>query len=381
MERVLGAVMLPQASDMNENAEPVYEVLIVDDSATVVATAKKMLEDSYIVSTASNGQEAWDILQNNLAISMVFTDLQMPVVNGLELLLKIRNSKDSRLATMPVVIVTGKTDTAAGKQAVFNIGATDFIGKPFNALDLLTRARAHIDGKQINRRRRISDVVQVERDLLASPSAFHSIGCQALEYAIENKASFVVVYVELVNHSEIEDLVGDKNATAIFLQIAKGLSETTREEDVATRLGKNKLAVIYTLSGDTAGAVVDLLVEHMNGLVFEHDGKSLDVDIAYGYESSSAYGKSSTFTEICMRADEKLQISIGKVSESSSIRNMAPGLGESIFKGFKSRGKKIGLWFALKHVIDDDYEAIPDELEYELITNMKKYLEYVEGKT
>lgn len=372
--------MLPQTSALNENAEPEYEVLIVDDSATVVATAKKMLEDSYIVSTASNGQEAWDILQNNLAITMVFTDLQMPVVNGLELLLKIRNSKDSRLATMPVVIVTGKTDTAAGKQAVFNIGATDFIGKPFNALDLLTRARAHIDGKQINRRRRISDVVQVERDLLASPSAFHSIGCQALEYAIENKTSFVVVYVELVNHSEIEELVGDKNATAIFLQIAKGLSETTREEDVATRLGKNKLAVIYTLSGDTAGAVVDLLVEHMNGLVFEHDGKSLDVDIAYGYESSSAYGKSSTFTEICMRADEKLQISIGKVSDSLSMRSMAPGLGESIFKGFKSRGKKIGLWFALKHVIDDDYGAIPDELEYELITNMKKYLEYVEGK-
>jgi PleD family two-component response regulator len=380
MERVLGAVMLPQTSAMNENAEPEYEVLIVDDSATVVATAKKMLEGRYIVSTASNGQEAWDILQTNLAISMVFTDLQMPVVNGLELLLRIRNSKDSRLATMPVVIVTGKTDTAAGKQAVFNIGATDFIGKPFNALDLLTRARAHIDGKQINRRRRISDVVQVERELLASPSAFHSIGCQALEYAIENKTSFVVVYVELVNHSEIEELVGDKNATAIFLQIAKGLSETTREEDVATRLGKNKLAVIYTLSGDTADAVVDLLVEHMNGLVFEHDGKSLDVDIAYGYESSSAYGKSSTFTEICMRADEKLQISIGKVSESLSMRNMAPGLGESIFKGFKSRGKKIGLWFALKHVIDDDYEAIPDELEYELITNMKKYLEYVEGK-
>jgi len=365
---------------MNENAEPVYEILIVDDSATVVATAKKMLEDSYIVSTASNGQEAWDILQNNLSISMVFTDLQMPVVNGLELLLKIRNSKDSRLATMPVVIVTGKSDTAAGKQAVFNIGATDFIGKPFNALDLLTRARAHIDGKQINRKRRISDVVQAESDLLASPSAFHSIGCQALEFAIENKTNFVVVYIELVNHSEIEGLVGDKNATAIFLQVAKGLSETIREEDVVTRLGKNKLAVIYNLSGDTAGAVVDLLVEHMNGLVFEYDGKSQDVEIAYGYESSSAYGKSSTFTEICMRADEKLQMSTGNVSDGLSIKNEIPGLSESIFKGFKSRGKKIGLWFALKHVIDDDYEAVPDEHQYDLVKSMKKYLEYVEGK-
>ncbi len=372
--------MLPQTSVMNENAEPVYEILVVDDSATVVATAKKMLEDSYIVSTASNGQEAWEILQNNLSICMVFTDLQMPVVNGLELLLKIRNSRDSRLATMPVVIVTGKSDTAAGKQAVFNIGATDFIGKPFNALDLLTRARAHIDGKQINRGRRISDVVQAERDLLASPSAFHSIGCQALEYAIENKSDFIVVYIELVNYSEIEELVGNKNAAAIFLTVAKGLSETIRDEDVATRLGKNKLAVIYNLVGDTADAVVNRLVEHMKGLVFEYDVQSLGVDIAYGCERSSGYGKNSTFTEICMRADEKLQLSTGNVSSELGIRNVAPGFGESIFKGFKSRGKKIGLWFALKHVIDNDYDAIPSELEYDLIKSMKKYLEYVEGK-
>ena len=369
-----------QSQAMIDHAEPVDELLIVDDSPTVIATARKMLEDRYIVSTATNGQEAWDILQNNLSISMVFSDLQMPVMNGLELLLKIRNSKDSRLATMPLVIVTGKSDTAAGKQAVFNIGATDFIGKPFNALDLLSRARAHIDGKQINRKRRMSDVVQAEHELLASPSAFHSIGCQALEYAIENKTDFIVVYIELVNYSEIEELVGEKNAKAIFLVVAKGLNETIREEDVATRLGKNKLAVMYNLVGDTADAVVNRLTDHMKSLAFEHDSQSLDIDIAYGYESSSAHGKNSTFTEICMRADEKLQASTGNVSDDLSIKNVVPELGESIFKGFKSRSKKIGLWFALKHVIDNDYDAIPEQHQYDIITNMKKYIEYVEGK-
>lgn len=373
--------MLSQTEPMIDNAEPVDEVLIVDDSATVVATAKKMLEDRYIVSTASNGHEAWDVLQSNLSISMVFTDLQMPVMNGLELLLKIRNSKDSRLATIPVIIVTGKSDTAAGKQAVFNIGATDFIGKPFNALDLLTRARAHIDGKKINRKRRMSDVVQAEHELLASPSAFHSVGCQALEYAIENKTDFIVVYIELINYSEVEELVGEKNAKAIFLVIAKGLNETIREEDVATRLGKNKLAVIYNLDGSSTKAVVDRLMEHMSSLAFEHDSQSLEIDIAYGYENSRAYGKSNTFTEICLRADENLQASSGNIADDANIKRVAPELGESIFKGFKSRGKKIGLWFALKHVIDDDYEAIPEQHQYDLIKNMKKYIEFVEGKT
>jgi len=380
MEGILGAAMSSQIGAMVDNAEPVDEVLIVDDSPTVVATARKMLEDRYIVSTASNGQEAWDILQSNLSISMVFSDMQMPVMNGLELLLRIRNSKDSRLSTMPVVIVTGKADTAAGKQAVFNIGATDFIGKPFNALDLLTRARAHIDGKKINRKRRMSDVVQAEQELLASPSAFHSIGCQALEYAIENNSNFIVVYIELVNYNEIEQLVGDKNAKAIFLVIAKGLSETIRDEDVATRLGKNKLAVLYNLAGDSSESVLDRLTEHMNDLAFEHDSQSLDIDIAYGYESSSAYGKSSTFTEICMSADEKLMASTGNIADDPGMKRVVPERGESMFDGFKSRGKKIGLWFSLKHVIDNEYDSIPVQHQQQLVKYMKNYIEYVEGK-
>jgi hypothetical protein len=117
----------------------------------------------------------------------------------------------------------------------------------------------------------------------------------------------------------------------------------------------------------------------MNTLVFEHDNQTLDVDIAYGYEDSNKYGKNSTFTEICMRADANLQSSSSGAGESL-IRSAMPDLGESIFKGFKSRSKKIGLWFALKHVIENDYEAIPQQHEKDLIRSMKNYIEFIEGK-
>lgn len=365
---------------MTGNAESVDEILIVDDSPTVIAAASKMLQDRYTVHTASNGEEAWDMLQNNMSISMVFSDMQMPVMNGLELLLKIRKSKDSRLATMPVVMVTGKTDTPAGKQAVFDIGATDFIGKPFNALDLLTRTRAHIDGKLINRKRRMSDVVQTEHEILASPSAFHSVGCQALEYALENKTDFTVVYIELANYSEIEELVGENNAKAIILTVAKRLNETIREEDVATRLGINKLAVIYNLVGTSSQVVVDRLIEYMDNLAFEHENQPLDIDIRYGYENSKKYGKNSTFTEICMCADANLQVQSGDMPGDKGAKRKASEPSESIFEGFRSRGKKIGLWFALKHIINGDYESIPDQHKHDLVSRMKKYLEYIEGK-
>jgi len=357
----------------------VDEILIVDDSPTVIAIATKMLEDRYVVVSAANGLEAWDILQNNRSITLVFSDMQMPMLNGLELLLKIRNSNDIRLAKLPVVMITGKSDTDAGKQAVFDIGATDFIGKPFDTLDLISRARAYVNPKN-SHRKRISDLALEERDILASASSFHSIGCQALEFSRENNTSISVAYIELGNYSEIEGVVGKKNAMAIMLTVAKRINETVRDEDVTTRLGINKLAVMYSLVGSTSSAIIGRLINHLDDIEFEFDGKPLDVDIFHGYENSKHLGKDVTFSEICMHADSNLHATYDGSVDAVVVQKEAVKFGESIFGEFKSRGKKIGLWFALKSVISGDFESIPEQHESELISRIKKYIKFIEDK-
>ena len=358
---------------------PVDGILIVDDSATVLAVATKMLEDKYVVVTATNGLEAWEILQDNKTITLVFSDMQMPMMNGLELLLKIRNSEDIRLAKLPVVMITGKSDTDAGKQAVFDIGATDFIGKPFDTLDLVSRARAYVNPKN-SHRKRVSDLGLEERDILSSASSFHSVGCQALEFSRENKTSITVVYIELGNYSEVEAIVGKKNAMAIILTVAKRINETVRDEDVTTRLGINKLAVLYSLIGNDTKAVVDRLMTNLDEIEFEFGGEKLYVKICHGYEDSKRHDKDVTFSEICMHADENLQATCGDRPVSEIGQKNANKFGENIFGEFKSHGKKIGLWFALKAAINGNYEAIPEQYKAELISKMNKYIEYMKAK-
>ena len=357
----------------------VDEILIVDDSATVVALATKILEEKYIVNSASNGLEAWDILQENKSITLVFSDMQMPMMNGLELLLKIRNSDDMRLAKLPVVMITGKTDTDAGKQAVFAIGATDFLGKPFDAMDLISRARAYVNTKS-SHRKRASDLALQEREILASASSFHSVGCQALEFSRENNSSITVVYIQVGNYSEIEDIVGKKNAMSVILTIAKRINDTAREEDVITRLGINKLAVLYNLVGSTSIAVVGRLINHLSATEFEFDGKPLDVNICHGFENSKSHDKGVTFSEICMRAGSNLEATFGDEVEIDIPRKQSKKSGDSIFDEFKSHGKKISLWFALKSVLNGDYDSIPGQYETELITKMKAYIEYIKER-
>ena len=82
-------------------------VLVVDDSKVIRLAARKMLGDDYEIHLAEDGLIGWEMLQENNAISVVFTDLNMPKMNGMELLENIRRSDSDQIANVPVIILTG----------------------------------------------------------------------------------------------------------------------------------------------------------------------------------------------------------------------------------------------------------------------------------
>src|SRR6185369_13392033 len=103
----------------------------------------KMLGGEFDVVTAEDGAEAWSVVEQDLSIHVVFTDLVMPGLNGYELLRNIRTSSDTRIRSLPVIVVTGVDDDEVARVRALELGATDFITKPFTKIDLLARARAH----------------------------------------------------------------------------------------------------------------------------------------------------------------------------------------------------------------------------------------------
>lgn len=114
-----------------------HKVLLVDDSLSVRRLVSRMLErGGFEVQTANDGQEALDILQLDASFAAVVSDLEMPRMNGYELLTAIRSRPTS--ATLPVMIMT----TRAGEkhqQVAFQLGASDYFTKPVNETLLLRR--------------------------------------------------------------------------------------------------------------------------------------------------------------------------------------------------------------------------------------------------
>jgi len=291
-------------------------------------------------------------------------------MNGMELLIKIRRSDNPRIAKLPVIMVTGKSDTEEGRRAVFNIGATDFIGKPFTALDLLLRVRAHM--AQPTQRSAGNKELGGNLEMLVSPSAFHSLGCQALEYAYEKRTEFTVVFIELSNYADLKEEVGDKNVKQMIIAIAVRLSKIIREEDVATRIGENKYAVLLFTENRYADETTSTLYKNLKKQEFLFNDRVITPVLTYGQASIDVSDKKITFQEMCATADKSLKAASSSLPVKEDVR--------SKYIDRQYSNKDLDLWAAIKYVIDGEYDLIPEKHREMLVKCMESYLAYENAK-
>ena len=126
-------------------------VLIVDDSITV----RELLSMSfnkvgYRVEQARDGQEAWDKLRSGLPCDLVFCDIEMPRMDGLELLSRMQ--KDSQLKRVPIAMLTSRGADRHRQMAV-DLGASGYFTKPYLEEALLDAAQRMLNGETLEKGR------------------------------------------------------------------------------------------------------------------------------------------------------------------------------------------------------------------------------------
>lgn len=115
-----------------------YKILIVDDEPQIVELLQIYLEmQGYQTAGAYDGAKALELWRQN-EFDMVLTDIMMPQVDGYDLVEKIRNESN-----VPILFLTAKTDLADRVKGL-QIGADDYILKPFDPLEVVTRVSANL---------------------------------------------------------------------------------------------------------------------------------------------------------------------------------------------------------------------------------------------
>jgi two-component system response regulator RegX3 len=120
------------------NEAPAARILVVEDEVSLADTVRYNLErEGYAVAVANDGRQALERFRDERP-GLVILDLMLPEISGLDVCRQIR-----QISTVPIVMVTAK-DSEADKVAGLEIGADDYVTKPFSIRELISRVRAHL---------------------------------------------------------------------------------------------------------------------------------------------------------------------------------------------------------------------------------------------
>ena len=115
-------------------------VLVVDDNADMVQYLVRILEKDYRVVSASNGREALDLLESTHP-DLVISDIMMPVMDGVQLLKEIKSTPG--MSNIPVMLLSARAGEESRIEG-YDLGADDYLVKPFSAKELIARVNAQI---------------------------------------------------------------------------------------------------------------------------------------------------------------------------------------------------------------------------------------------
>lgn len=189
--------------------ESAKRILVVDDEPQILRALRKSLSiNQFDVRTAADGESALD-LARDWSPDLIITDLSMPLMNGLELCRAIR-----RVSDIPIIVLSVKGEEKT-KIAALDIGADDYITKPFSIDELLARIRAAL-------RRAPSAASAIETKIQAGDFSIdlnaHQVFVRGAEVHLTPKEFELLVYLiknqgKIVTHRTLLNAVWGGNFT------------------------------------------------------------------------------------------------------------------------------------------------------------------------
>jgi len=224
-------------------------VLIADDSRIVRATLIKHIEGMFDFREALDGEQAWETLLLDPSIRVVITDLTMPKLDGYGLLQRIRNSKVTRIRTIPVVVVSG-SDEQEEKDRARAAGANDLITKGIGTAQLLSRldVLTRLVGSQQAFEQGLETLVRhagaTAQLVLPTPEQLRVQAEAMLAASVKGGKNFVLLRVLVGLRKGGENLAPPPDIVAAIGQL---LQRTVRQTDCVAQTG----AAEFTLATGT----------------------------------------------------------------------------------------------------------------------------------
>jgi diguanylate cyclase (GGDEF)-like protein len=221
------------------NLEKEYKILVIDDAKdTQMLLDFDLSAAGYEVLCSDNGLEALTLLKT-VQVDLILLDMYMPGLSGLETLDKIRELPTS--VQIPVIMLSSSTDEDE-VVAALELGAGDYVVKPYVAKVLLARIRTAIRLKEKTEQLEYL----AKTDFLTSMNnrgSFIDLSTTAISLANRTKQPLVVAMFDIDFFKQVNDNFGHDAGDHVLRTFGKVMTEVFRDYDIVGRIGGEEFAV------------------------------------------------------------------------------------------------------------------------------------------
>ena len=251
---------------MSINEKPV--ILLIDDLTTNLLLLNDLLKDDYEIKVAKNGQKAIEIALSDAQIDLILLDIMMPNLDGYEVCKILKNNEQTK--NIPIIFVTAK-DSQEDEEYGLNLGAIDYITKPFKKTIVKLRVRNQIELKL---KSDALEELSMYDGLTHIPNRryFDEMFERRYKEALRQQENLVVIMVDIDFFKLYNDNYGHGKGDEALKKVAIALKDTLkRPNDFIARYGGEEFVVLLSgLTQESISVIANELLDAVRDLNIEH---------------------------------------------------------------------------------------------------------------
>ena len=308
-------------------------ILVVDDSSLNRRILRKILETEYEVVEAENGKSALDIIKKeDTDFSAVILDLVMPIMDGFELMNILCN--DQKYKELPIIITTGNNGIEDEKKAL-ELGAWDFVSKPYDVDIIKFRIKNAIDRSQLFAMKKLKFLA--EYDVLTeiyNKEKFSEMTRKMLDLYHDEKFAFLRFDID--RFQLVNSFFGMDEGDRLLKYIGKGLQIKLSSQKHCTygRIESDVFCICVTYDkihmNELLNSLKDLLANFNADYdivpsigVYIVEDNSIPIDVLYKRSALAAKKCKNDYINFCSFYDEKMERDLKIEQEVTNGMNIA----------------------------------------------------------
>ena len=266
--------------------KPESNVLVIDDSGTIRQGIKMVLQQAKLfdrILDAASAEEGLEIVRNE-RMELILCDIVMPGMDGYQFLSTVKGLVEYR--DIPVILLTGR-DSVESKVRGLDLGASDYVTKPFEADELIARVRVQIKVKRLQDELKIAKQRYKEMSITDFLTGIynrrHFMELFTLEFSRSRRYDFQLslMIFDIDNFKSINDTYGHSTGDEVLRVLSQMIREEIRQHDVFARYGGEEFVLMLPqTSASGALSVAEKLRQKVAGHGFESmEGRAITISI------------------------------------------------------------------------------------------------------